>query len=122
MNNPKVSVSADELSQAIIGSMQDKKAVDVTLLDLKEIPSAITEYFVICTATSFTHLDAIADGVEEDLEKKYNESPMHQEKVNNMEWVVLDYFNVVVHIFSKEKRDFYDLEGLWGDAKFTKFE
>ncbi len=122
MNKSKLSVSADELAQLVVSSMQDKKAIDISILNLKKIDKAITDYFVICTATSFTHLDSIAESVEAKLFDELGERPLHYEKVNNVEWILLDYFNVVIHIFSKEKREFYDLEGLWGDAETTKFE
>lgn len=120
MNKPKFSVSSDELAQAIIGAMQNKKAKDITLIDLKKINVAVTDYFIICTGNSNTQIEAIADAVEEIMYKEYRTSPLTQErKGGSQEWVLLDFFDVVVHIFTKEKREFYDLEKLWGDGKIT---
>ena len=122
MNKPKLSVSSDQLAQEIIGAMQEKKALDITLIDLKEIGSAVTDYFVICSASSFTQIDAVADSVQKEMSVNHDLAPLYHERQQHQEWVVLDYFDVVVHVFSPEKREFYDLEKLWGDGKLTKIK
>ena len=115
MNKPKLSISSDQLAQEIIGAMQEKKALDITLIDLKEIGSAVTDYFVICSASSFTQIDAVADSVQKEMSTNHDLAPLYHERQQNQEWVVLDYFDVVVHIFSPEKREFYDLEKMWSE-------
>jgi ribosome-associated protein len=102
--------------------MQDLKALDILLMDLREIPEASAAYFVICHGSSSTHLSGIADRVDKNIWEKYREHPTHTEGRKAGNWVLMDYFNVVVHIFDKNKREFYDLEGLWSDAKIERYE
>ncbi len=114
-------ISSEQLSMLVIEGMLEKKALKVLRMDLRNIKNAITDYFVICSGTSDTQLDAIADSVEETIQKKSGEKPWHREGKTNREWILLDYSDVVIHIFKSEKRDFYDIESLWGDASFTYF-
>ena len=111
---------AAELSKIVVKGMQEKKANQVTLLNLKEVPNAVADYFVICSGTSDTHLDAIADSVEKEVWQENAEYPWHREGNQNKEWILLDYVNVVVHIFKAETRKFYGLENLWGDARLIE--
>ncbi|MFN3341633.1 MAG: ribosome silencing factor [Flavobacteriales bacterium] len=114
--------NATPLIEAIVEGMQEKKGQDIVMLDLREIPNAITDYFVICHADNIRQVKALADSVEEVAFIKLNEKPWHVEGTNNANWVLLDYVNVVVHLFNKESRDFYNIENLWADAKKTEYE
>ena len=107
------------LPKAVTGAVQaalDKKASDLVVLDLRKA-GGFTDYFVICTANNSRQMSAIADGVRETLKKDYDERPALAEGVEKSEWILLDYFNFVVHVFSRECRAFYDLERLWGNAE-----
>lgn len=115
-------LSSEQLSQVVVKGMQEKKAEDITVMDLRNVQNAVADYFVICSGTSETHIDAIAESVDEEISKVVNESPWHREGTNNKTWVLLDYVDVVVHIFNRDQRAFYALEELWGDAKITAFE
>lgn len=100
----------------IVHGLQEKKGINIVSIDLRKVSSAFTDYFVICHGSSNRQVDALADGVEEEMRKTLNERPIHREGSENAEWILLDYYNVVVHIFSEEKRNFYALEELWGDG------
>ncbi|GAC1370225.1 MAG: ribosome silencing factor [Hymenobacter sp.] len=102
--------------------MQDKKASDIVVLNLKELKNAVADYFIICSANSDTQLDAVARSVEEEIEKVTGESPWQTEGRTNREWVLLDYVDVVVHVFLRDRRKFYALEELWGDADISYIE
>ena len=115
-------LNSTQLSQVVVKGMQEKKAEDVVLLDLRKVSNSVADYFVICSGTSDTHIEAIADSVDKEVSAVDGESPWHREGVNNKTWVLLDYVDVVVHIFNKDKRSFYELEELWGDAKITRIE
>lgn len=110
----KVSV---DIVDVITKAMVDKKAFKVVSIDLRKIESASTDFFIICHGSSTTHVDAIASSVEDEVQKQINEKPFHTEGYQNSEWVLVDYFNVVVHVFLEEKRDFYRLEKLWADGE-----
>lgn len=105
-----------KMVEYIVNAADDKKAEDITVLDLRKI-SSVTDYFVICTGSSATQTKAIADNIEEKLEKDYNLRLLRREGFQSGAWILLDYGSVVVHIFKPEERDFYNLERLWGDAK-----
>ena len=93
----------------------NRKAEDIVVLDVRKI-SSITDYFVICTGTSEPHLRAIVDEIEEKLDDEYQLSPRGTDGSIGTSWVVLDYFDVIVHVMRKEIRELYNLEDLWGDA------
>ncbi len=122
MAKKRLGSSAEELSEAIVKGMQEKKAVDIVVMDLRKVKNAVADFFVVCSGGSDKQLDAIASGVDEEVFKALKENPWHSEGKNNKEWVLLDYIDVVVHIFQKEKREFFALERLWGDAKITEIE
>lgn len=105
------------LLDAVVEGMQDKKAKNITILDLSGIENRIADYFVICDADSNTHVNAIADSIEEVVAKKAGEKPYHSEGHQNGEWILIDYINIVAHVFLKEIREYYNIEGLWGDAE-----
>jgi ribosome-associated protein len=116
----KTSTSAETtgLLDAIVDGMQDRKAKNITIINLTQIENRVCDYFVICDADSKTHVEAIADSVEEMVEKKANEKPYHAEGYENSEWILIDYINIVAHVFLKETRDYYNVEALWADAEF----
>lgn len=113
---------SEKLAKAIVKGMQEKKASEIVILDLRNIKSAVADFFVVCSGGSDRQLDAIAESVDEQVFKTIKENPWHLEGKNNKEWVILDYINVVAHIFKKDRRDFYALEKLWGDADVTEVE
>ena len=110
------------LASTVVGAMQDKKARDIVSVDLRNINSRITDKFIVCHGDSDRQVDAIAQWVEEKVFKELKEKPWHREGFENKEWILLDYVNLVVHIFVEDKRKFYAIEELWGDAEFEKFE
>lgn len=119
MQIKKSAVTSDELKSLIIKGMQEKKGNDIVVLNLKKIKNTFADYFVICSGTSDTQVSALSESVEEVVKKESLQNPWHREGNNNNEWVLLDYVDVVVHIFQQEKRDFYALENMWGDAELT---
>jgi len=104
------------LADIIVKGMQEKLGLDIVKLNLSGIPNSITDYFVICHASSRSQVDAIADSVQFDVKKAIGAIASHKEGFENCEWILLDYFDVVVHIFQAEARSFYQLEKLWADA------
>ena len=115
-------LDSKNLSDLIVKGMQDKKALEITVLDLREVKNAVADYFVLCSGNSDTQLDAISDAIEEVVFKNSKQDPWKREGKNNKEWILIDYVNVVAHVFKKDKRQFYALEELWGDAKISAFE
>ena len=105
------------LLKAILEGMQEKKAKNIAILDLTEIENRVSDFFVICDADSKIHVESIADSVEEIVEKMASERAFHSEGRENSEWILIDYINIVVHVFLREAREHYNLEALWGDAK-----
>ncbi|GAB3893142.1 ribosome silencing factor [Larkinella knui] len=120
--NKQKDLSSEELCKLVVKGMQEKKAVDIVVMDLRDVKNAISDYFVICSGNSDTQIDAIADSVEEEVFKASQINPWHEEGKMNREWILLDYVDVVVHVFKKERRVFYDLEQLWGDAEIHLVE
>jgi len=115
----KEAINPDVLIAKILKAVDDIKAEDIILMDLREIENKSTDYFIICSGNSNTHVSSIAHSVEKEVSKELKEKPWHVEGADVGEWVLLDYVDVVVHVFQKPIRDFYNLEGLWGDAKTT---
>ena len=118
----KSNASADELIALILQGIEDVKGHNINLLDLREIENTVCDYFIICNGTSNTHVNAIVGSIQKTVSKTIKDKPWHIEGEDNAEWVLMDYVNVVVHVFQKQIREFYDIEGLWGDAKFTTVE
>jgi len=108
------------LLDLVIKGIQEVKGEDITVLDLRKIDNSVCDYFVICTGRSNTNAKAIADSVEKETELGADDSPWHIEGKDNAEWIILDYSELVVHIFTEESRDFYHLEDLWADAEITR--
>jgi ribosome-associated protein len=113
--------SAEKLADLIVEGLQEKKGLEITRLDLRGIPQAVCDYFVICTGTSSTHVNGLADSVDGLVKKKSGEDPWHVEGYKQGDWVLMDYINVVVHVFQPEARTFYALEKLWADAPVKHF-
>lgn len=112
--------SSDELLTLIIKGIENVKGSDVSILDLRGIENTVCDYFVICTGGSNTQVNAISGSVQKVVSKEVHEKPWHVEGEENGEWVLMDYVSVVVHIFQKHIREYYDIESLWGDAKITQ--
>ena len=120
MVKPKSAES--ELISKIIFGIEDVKGVDVNIMDLTNITNAVCGYFIVCTGTSNTHVTAIVSSIRKHVSKELKEKPFSIEGNENQEWVLIDYVNVVVHVFQREIREYYDIENLWGDAKITNVE
>jgi len=110
------------ISEVIIYGIQEKKGSDIVRLDLRSIKTSVSEYFIICHADSATQVRAIANSVEFEMTKELGEEPWRKEGFENGEWVLLDYINVVVHVFQKDTRYHYGVEELWGDAEIVIYK
>jgi ribosome-associated protein len=108
------------LIETITQTMEEKKGKDITILDFRKLPGRVCDAFVVCHGTSRTQVEAIADYVTGEVKKSTGLNPWHQEGYENAEWILIDYSDVVVHIFQQEPRKFYNLEQLWADAVITK--
>lgn len=122
MTEIKEAQNSKILSDAVIQGMKEMKASDIVLIDLRNIGNAVADFFVICSGNSDTQIDAISDSVEEEVYKLTSDNPWRKEGKENREWILMDYANVVVHIFRKDRREFYSLEKLWGDAIITSID
>ncbi|MBK9192602.1 MAG: ribosome silencing factor [Crocinitomicaceae bacterium] len=111
-----------QLIETMVDGLQDVKAKDIVILDMTSLSNAVTDYFIIATGDSSTQVEGMASSVVRKTRKELKERPWHEEGVGNSEWILLDYVNVVVHIFFRETREFYNLEDLWADAKRTEIE
>ncbi|MHA7058369.1 ribosome silencing factor [Aquimarina sp. M1] len=118
----KKEIGTDQLITQIIKGIEEVKGKDISILDLREIENTVCNYFVICNGTSNTQVNAIVNSIQKTVSKSLKDKPWHVEGSENAEWVLIDYVNVVVHVFQKHIREFYDIEGLWGDAKTTTIE
>jgi ribosome-associated protein len=105
-----------KIFKTIIKAIQEKKGENILSLDLRKIHEAVADFFIICEATNQPQIRAITDFIEEEVKKKCGESPYHYEGKEKMQWVIIDYVNVVVHIMMPEQRKFYKLEEMWSDA------
>jgi ribosome-associated protein len=119
MYKVKSDIDSKILCDAVVEGMQENKAKDIVVLDLRNIESAVTDFFVICSGESMVQVDGIANTVTRHTRNELEERPWHQEGKTNSEWILLDYVSVVVHVFYKDARSFYDIEDLWSDAKRT---
>ncbi len=116
----KKPVNTDELISVILKGIDDVKGDDIQLLDLREIENTVCDYFIICSGSSNTQVNAITGSIQKLVSKELKDKPWHIEGQNNSEWILMDYVNVVVHVFQKQIREFYDIESLWGDAVVTE--
>lgn len=110
-------ISTQELKDLIISSIQDKKGKKIVELDLTDIPEAPTDYFIVCEGESYTQVKAISENIQKTLKEEHRILPNHMEGAQTGKWVLVDYFDVVVHVFHPETRSFYEIEELWSDAK-----
>lgn len=110
-----------ELSNCIIECIQEKKGEELVKLDLRKLDEAPTDLFIVCHGESTTQVKAISDHILTEVKKKIGSKPKHIEGQQNATWILIDYFDVVVHIFNTEAREFYQLESLWSDAEVTTF-
>lgn len=111
--------ASEELANWVVKGMQEKKAQEIVVMDLRGVHNAFTDFFVVCSGTSDTQIEAIADSVDKEV---WGSGKIHVHAVEgkaNREWILMDYYDVIVHVFLKDKRDFFKLEELWGDAKFS---
>jgi len=116
MNKSIKEKETEQLINAIVEGIQRKKGQEIIKIDLTKINHTECKYFIICHGNSVTQVDAIAHSVEDTVEELINESAWHKDGYRNSIWILLDYADVMVHIFQKESRNFYDLENLWADA------
>lgn len=113
----KVTENKVNLRETVVRGMLEKKAQDIVVMDLRKVRGAVADYFVICTGNTETQVEAISESIEEEVYKSTSENPWRKEGKQNKEWILIDYVDVVAHVFKKEKRAFFALEDLWGDAE-----
>jgi len=112
---------SEQLNQLIVEGIRDKKGKNIVQLDLRKLGDAPADFFIICEGDSNTHVKAISDSIYKKVKDEMNTMPSHTEGSSNAKWVLMDYFNTVVHVFYPETRQFYELENLWSDAETTEF-
>ena len=117
----KEKYSSNKLITNIIKGIEEVKGKEVILIDMKKIDNSPCDYFIICDGSSNTQVSAIVSKIKKNVSKLLSEKPLNIEGLENCKWVLIDYINVVVHVFQKEIRKYYNIENLWGDAKHTKF-
>ena len=118
----KENSNADQLIAVILNGIEDVKGQNINILDLREIENTVCAYFIVCEGTSNTQVNAIVNSVQKKVSKETKDKPWHIEGSDNAEWVLMDYVNVVVHVFQKHIREYYDIESLWGDAVTTEIK
>jgi len=114
-------INYNKLSKTITQLMLDKKATEIQIINVSKLTS-LTDYFIICSSDSEPKTKAIMNHIKDKIHEKYDVKPLHLEGIENLEWVLLDYVSIVVNIFSKEKREYYNIERLWADAKITSIK
>ena len=122
MKSSKEEVKFSVLVDHIVEGIEEVKGQNITILDLSAIENSVCDFFVICDGNSNTQVNAISDSIEKVVREKLGDKPWHVEGRDNSEWVLLDYVNVVAHVFQKDIREFYDLDSLWSDAEVTVVE
>lgn len=122
MVSEKTLEATEVLKEEIVKGIQEKKGLNITCLNLAKINSTVCDYFVVCHGTSNTHVHAIAESVEEQVNKQIGLKPSRKEGFINAEWILLDYLDVVVHVFQQNVREYYKLEDLWADAPSIMIE
>jgi ribosome-associated protein len=118
----ETSDNSRKLVDFIVDGLRDKKGVDILFIDFSKTPNTVANYFVICHGNSNVHVDTLADGVIQKVKQETGSKPWNKEGTENAEWILLDYADVVVHIFQENTREFYNLEGLWADMETTAIE
>lgn len=122
MSKNFVNHSSEDLVKSIIHGMLERKAKEIVTIDLRNIPTAVSDFYVICHGTSNTQVEAISESVGIEVNKQLNDRPIHVEGADVAEWILLDYVDVVVHVFQEQSRRFYNLEDLWADAELTTID
>ena len=117
----KEKYSSKGLITNIIKSIEEVKGEEVILIDMKKIDNSPCDYFIVCDGLSNTQVNAIVSKIKKNVSKLFSEKPLNIEGLENCKWVLIDYIDIVVHVFQKEIRQYYNIENLWGDAKHTKF-
>lgn len=120
-DSPGKTADSKKLTDAIVEGLLEKKAKNIKLLDVRSL-TTLTEYFVVCHGTSETQIRALANSAIEKVKEELGENVWKKEGMDARRWIILDYVNVVVHIFSEEKRQFYGIERMWNDAVITEIE
>lgn len=115
-------LSGEALNELIIDSIQDIKGKNILKLDLRNLDDASTDYFIICEGDSHVQVKAISDNIYKRLKQEGSTVASHMEGQQQAQWILLDYFTTVVHVFYRETREFYELEDLWGDAVVTEYQ
>ncbi|MGH2665216.1 MULTISPECIES: ribosome silencing factor [Flavobacterium] len=118
----KKAISNDILLANIIKGIEEVKGNDIDILDLRELENTVCDYFVICNGNSNTQVNAIVNSVQKVVSKELKDKPWHVEGSDVADWVLMDYVHIVVHVFQKHIREYYNIESLWGDAKITSIE
>jgi ribosome-associated protein len=118
----KKQVEPDQIVTQVISGIEEVKGQNIEILDLRDIENTVCEYFIICDGTSNTQVNAIANSIQKQVSKTLKEKPWHIEGTENAEWILIDFVSVVVHVFQRQTREFYDIEGLWGDAKSVRIQ
>ncbi|MET0760126.1 MAG: ribosome silencing factor, partial [Flavobacterium sp.] len=118
----KKNINNDDLLANIIKGIEEVKGNDIDILDLREIDNSPCDYFVICNGNSNTQVSAIVNSIQKTVSKELKDKPWHIEGMENAEWVLMDYVNIVVHVFQTQIREYYNIESLWGDAKITTIQ
>ena len=116
---PKEVKKKNVLTKHIVNTIVDAKGMEIVTLDLRNIETSICDFFIVCTGTSNIHVKSIEDRIKKMISKKLGEKPIHTEGSLTADWILMDYFNVVIHIFQKQTREFYKIEDFWGDAEIT---
>jgi len=111
-----------KLIKTIIAAIQDKKGENIISLDLRKIPEAVADFFIICEAGNQPQIRAVAENVERKVKETCDENPWHHEGFNTLQWVLIDYVNVVVHVMQPDTRKFYKLEEMWSDASVEEHD
>lgn len=118
----KKNSSNDDLLANIIKGIEEVKGENIDILDLRAIDNTVCDYFVVCNGNSNTQVNAIVGSIQKIVSKELKDKPWHVEGAENGEWVLMDYVTIVVHVFQKHIREYYQIESLWGDAKITTIE
>ena len=113
----KTKRNSNNLISTIVDGIEEVKGEEINILDLRKIEARVCDYFVICEGGSNTQVNAIVNSISKKVSKSLKDKAWGIEGMENSEWVLMDYIDVIVHVFQKHKREFYDIEGLWGDAK-----
>lgn len=117
----KTKSNSEELALCVVNAIQDKKGENIKLLDLRSLDNAVSDFFIICEAKSSPQINAIFENIDEKVKKQINDDPFQVEGREASTWILMDYVDVVVHIFKPEAREFYRLEALWADANIKNF-